>query len=229
MRFKLITFTTTFALIFIFIAGVRAGDTGAVTVDGLAAVVGGTVSGADSAIILNSDVELLAHIAICGAGSSEPGSAVLPRALLKAVLNEIIGATLIAREAERVRIATPGPAEIARERLRLEASAGGPERFQRLLQVLSVSSVEIDKIVHRRALLTAFLSANLEVTTAVTDSEVDRAYKELKDSLSDHTPEAAKEILRVRLARAALDRSIARWVTVLRERTAVRLFANYAH
>jgi hypothetical protein len=223
---KLITYTTIFALTAV--AGARAGDTRAVPVDGLAAVVGGSVSGADSAIILNSDVELLAHIAICGAGSNAPGSAPLPSALLKAVLNEIIGEHLIAREAERVRIAAPGSAEIARERLRLEVAAGGSGRFRQLLQVLSISPAEIDKIVHRRALLTAFLSANLEVTTAVTDSEVDRAYNEFKESLADHTPEAAKEVLRVRLARAALDRSIARWVTVLRERAPVRLFAGYA-
>jgi hypothetical protein len=223
---RLIIYAAIFALAFV--ADARAGERGAITVDGLAAVVGPTVSGADSAIILNSDVELLAHIAICGAGSNAPGSAALPSALLKAVLNEIIGEHLIAREAERVRIAAPGPAEMVRERLRLEAAAGGVERFQRLLAVLSVSPAEIDKIVHRRALLTAFLSANLEVTTAVTDSEVDRAYEKFKDSLSDHTPVAAKEILRARLARAALDRSIARWVTVLRARTPVRLFATYA-
>jgi hypothetical protein len=198
------------------------------TIDGLAAVVGETIDRADSAIVLNSDVELLARIALSGNSSDSPQSGTLPAPLLKAVLNEIVGEYLIAREAERVRIAAPGAVEIARERVRLEVTAGGAERLQSLLKERSVTPDEIDKIVQRRALLTAFLRANLEGATVVTDSEVDRAYQELKSSLSDHSPESAKTILRARLSREALDRSIARWVEVLRARTPVRFFARYA-
>jgi hypothetical protein len=195
--------------------------------DGLAAVVGETVASADSRIILSSEVELLAQVALSGTGTELPEREAVPRRLLKAVLNEIVGECLIAREAERVRIARPSADEIARERQRLESAAGGTTQFRRLITRLSVSAGEIEGIVQRRALVTTFLRANLEGATVVPESEVEQAYRKLKNSLADHLPEEVKNVLRTRLARAAFDRSIARWVEVLRSRTPVHVLARY--
>jgi hypothetical protein len=99
--------------------------------------------------------------------------------------------------------------------------------LQALLAELSASADELDAIARRRALVGAFLSANLEGVTVVTDAEVERAYAEERGAPEGPDREAALTELRARLAREALDRTIERWVAVLRSRTPVRVHVSY--
>jgi len=199
----------------------------AVRLDGLAAVVGGTAPGPGVDTILLSDVELRARIAWSGRSMDDPALAVLPSSLLKAALQEIIGEHLIAREARRVQASTPSATDVDRERRRLLRSAGGAERMQALLTALSAGADELDAIARRRALVGAFLSANLEGVTVVTDAELERAYEREKDAFAGRDRAAVLAELRSRLAREALDRTIERWVAVLSSRTPVRLYVSY--
>jgi hypothetical protein len=194
-----------------------------VRLDGLAAVVGGHAPGPGVDTILQSDVELRARIAWSARGTADPAHDPLPDRLLAAAREELIGELLIAREARRVQAASPSAADIERERRRLVRSAGGAERLQALLAALSASADELDAIARRRALVGAFLSANLEGVTVVTDAEVERAYGEERGALEGLDRETALTELRARLAREALDRTIERWVAVLRSRTPVRV------
>ena len=145
-------------------------------------------------------------------------------------LDEIIGEHLIAREAHRVQAANPSRVDVARERARLVRSAGGQERLERLLGALSARDDELGAIAERRALVAAFLNANLEGATVVTAGEVERAYAHW---LTEHgtaqgeAPEAVKARLRARLSRESLARTIERWVRVLRARMQVRVYAKY--
>jgi len=204
-------------------AGARADD--AVRLDGLAAVVGGTAPSPGVDAILQSDVELRARITLAGHGADPRRSEPMTDALLRATLLEIIGEHLIAREARRVQAGTPSAADLNQERTRLVRAVGGAERMRALLTALSADDEELDAIARRRALVGAFLAANLEGITVVTDSEVQAALAADPDAGAD-TPAVRGEI-RARLAREALDHTIARWVTVLRARTPLRVFVAY--
>jgi hypothetical protein len=195
--------------------------------DGLAAVIGGRAPGPGVDAVLQSDVELRARIAWSARGTGEPATDPLPAGLLKAALQEIIGEQLIAREARRVQAATPSLADIERERRRLVASAGGGERLQALLSALSASPEEVDAIARRRALVGAFLSANLEGVAVVTDAEAERVYEEEKSEFEGRDRASVLDELRGRLSREALDRTIERWVAVLGSRTPVRVYVSY--
>lgn len=198
-----------------------------VRLDGLAAVVGGRAPGPGVDVILQSDVELRARIAWARETRGAIDVQELPSSVLAAALQEIIGEQLIAREARRVQAATPSAADIERERVRLLRAAGGEPRMRALLAALGAGQDELDAIARRRALVGAFLSANLEGVTVVTQAEAERAYEEDKAAFAGREREAALQELRGRLSREALDRTIARWVAVLGSRTPVRVYVSY--
>jgi hypothetical protein len=195
--------------------------------DGIAAVVGANAPGPGVDVILQSDVELRARLALA-ASVDDPGALEpLPSSLLRATLNQLIGESLIAREAQRVQATAPDRADVERERTRLLRSAGGAERVQRLMFALAANDDELDAIAQRRAQVGAFLSANLEGVTVVTERELARAYSAAGAELAGRTQEQAFAELRARLSKQALDRTIERWVTVLGARTAVRRYVQY--
>ena len=194
--------------------------------DGLAAVVGGTAPGPGVDIVLRSDVELRARMAL-SAGQPPDALIPLPEGLLAASLSEIIGELLIAREARRVQVGRPSMADLLRERRRLERAAGGRQRLSELLRAVGASEQELQRIAQRRALVAAFLSANLEGATVVTDGELRRTYQEQAAAFEGVEPAQALAAIRARLTRERLDRTIERWVSVLRARTETRRFADY--
>lgn len=204
-------------------AVVRA-DQATFQVDGIAALIGGSRPGPLVDTIYTSDVELRARINTCGRDPDPLPLQPLPQELLKSTLETMIGEVLVEREALRLRTVKPGIAQINNESRRLERSCGGAKRLQMLLRALSVSQTEIMGIARRRALVAVFLSTNLAGTTIVSDSEVNRAYKRGKTHAKYRATEASQEVLRARLARAALDQTIARWVNVLRGRTPIYVF-----
>lgn len=199
----------------------------AVRIDGLAAIVGGDTPGPDSEVILRSDVELRARIALAGRTSGPLPLGPIPRGLMAATLRELIGEHLLSREARRLAAARASAAEVVRERQRLMRSAGGGARLRELLRAIGGRLAEIDAIAQRRALVAAFLSANLEGATVVTDAEVERAYAAEPERFGELPRELAHAQLRAQLARKALDETIARWVEVLRARIPVRIYAEY--
>ncbi len=197
---------------------------GARRVDGIAALVGGTAPGTGVETILRSDVELVASLSL---GPDAQSGAALAPDLLRTTLERIVGETLIAREAERVRVPAPTAADVAQERSRIEQSAGGQARSRALLLALDAGAAELDAVARRRATVAAFLRANLEGTTIVSDAEVEQVYASGQHPLTDQSLEQARESLRALLARRALDRAVARWVGVLRARTTVRILVTF--
>ncbi len=201
-----------------------------VRLDGLAAVIGGDSPGSGVDVVLRSDVELRARIALAGRTRGPIHLGPIPAGLLRATLDEIIGEHLIAREAERVRAADPTRKDVEREYRRLVRSAGGRARMTTLLKALSARDEELDAVAERRAMVAAFLSANLEGATVVTQSEVERAYQAWLAEHGADTGEPAVQVkrrLRARLSREALARTIERWVRVLRARIPVRIYAEF--
>jgi len=195
-----------------------------VRVDGLAAVVGGLTPGAGADTLLRSDVELRVRVRLAGQAPQSPlPLGALPAGLVRATLDELVGELLIAREAARVRIRPPLPAEVQREREHIESEAGGAERLTELLRVLGAAATEIDVMARRRAAVSAFLTANLEGTTEISDAEVERIYLSGEHPFVDMTLDEAREPVRIWAAQAALERAVARWVGVLRARTPFRI------
>ncbi len=194
--------------------------------DGVAAVIGGSGAGPDVDVILRSDVELRARILLSG----ERGRVVedeIPGYWLAQALEQMIGESLIAREAERVRIATPTLADQRAERMHIETLAGGAQQLATLMALMRISQPELDQIVKRRALVAVFLTANLDRVTVITDAEIERAYEERHAQQGGRSLDEVREVIRAQLAREAMQSTVAQWVTTLRARTTVRVVADY--
>lgn len=195
-----------------------------VRVDGVAALVGGGYAGPGVAVILRSDVGLRAEMHLWSAGKA--GAEPTPD-LLRAALDELIGEALIAGEAERLRVETPRASLVADERARIVEQVGGQTSLEALLQQASASPHEVLEMAERRAVVALFLDANLEGDNIVTEAAVDAAL--VAEGVADPATidEDRRESVRLRLSRQSLQRSVERWVRVLRARTVVRVFARF--
>ena len=196
--------------------------------EGVVALIGGSAPGPGVVVVLESDVTFEARLRLCGRSRGELPLGPLPDALLRATLDEIVGQVLIAREAERVRVSPPTAADVAHQESQLADLAGGATRFASLLQTLGVTHEEVSDIARRRATVQRFLRANLEGAAVVTEEEVQSAYAAGDHPFIGQPLEEVHEAMRVLLVRQALDRAVARWVTVLKQRTPLRLLASYA-
>ncbi len=188
-------------------------------VEALVAIVGGETPQQGTDLVLLSDVELRARLDL---GPSGP--TVRPtRALLAATLDQIVGELLIAREGTRLHATEPREADVAAQRDRLVATLGGEARLVQLLSEMHATEAEIDVIARRRAYVDAFLRANLEGTTTVSDARVEEVFASGDHPFGSMPFETAREPLRAWLALRSLADDVARWVTVLRQRTVVRV------
>ena len=205
----------------VFVAATRA----QVHVEGIAAVVGARAPGEGADVILRSDVDLRARMHMAGRDPERPLDQLPSPGLLQAVLEELIGEYLLAREALRLRL-TPGRAAVARERAQLQALAGGAERLDHLLAMFHASRSEIEQAAMRRARVQTFLAANLEGVAEITDGELQSAYDAGGHPFAGRPLEEVRDVLRAWLARRAVQQSVRRWVSVLRSRTPVRIYAS---
>jgi len=201
--------------------------TGGTRIDGIAAAVGGAAPGPGVDVVLVSDVELRARLAMAHDTPSSIFVRRIPRAVMRATLDQLVGELLIAREAERVRVTAPTDAQVARERERLEQEAGGAARLAELLAHLGGTAEELDTMALRRAQVAAFLQANLEGATVVVDEEVERVFATGEHPFADQPLEDVREVLRAWIARRILDRTVRRWVNALRARTTVRILVTW--
>lgn len=194
--------------------------------EGIAALVGGPTPGPGVVVILRSDVDLRARVGVSRDAPELPLGP-LPAPLLAVALDEVIGEVLIEREADRLRAAQPSEEEIERERQRLLRQAGGAERLEALIAALGVPRAEIEAIARRRAYVNAFLRANLEGTTVVSDAQVDRVYESGAHPFAGRPLADVRELLRMWISQRTLRRDVRRWIEVLRSRTTVRVVAEW--
>lgn len=206
----------------------QAGAPAPIPVDGVVAIVGGHTPSATTDVILRSDVELRAILAVAARSPDLPTIPELPPELLAATLQEIIGELVIAREATRLHAPEPTETHVERHRAEIVRSVGGESRFERLLSRHDVSRDEIAAIARRRAFVDAFLRANLEGSTLVSDARVEEAYREGDHPFADRPLDEVRELLRAWLATEALQRDVRRWVEVLRSRTPIRVLEPFA-
>jgi hypothetical protein len=75
--------------------------------------------------------------------------------------------------------------------------------------------------------VSAFLRANLEGATVVSDAQIERVYEGGAHPFVDRPLEDVREPLRVWIAQRVLRRDVRRWIEVLRSRTTVRLVAEW--
>ena len=207
-------------------ASASAQSSAATRIEGVAAAIGGA-AGEATDVILQSDVELRARMLLLGRDRDQAMHGELPQGLLSAALRELIGERLIAREAERVQITKPTQGMVQQEKQRLLSSAGGVDRVWGLLERLGASPAELDGMAERRALVGAFLRANLESTTVITDREIDDYIARDRARWAGQLPASVRAEVRAVLARTSLARNIERWVRVLRARVPVRIYAAF--
>jgi len=92
-----------------------------------------------------------------------------------------------------------------------------------LLASWDVSDAEVNRIAARRATVERFLAANLEGGTSATDAEVEEAFRTQAHPFAGRTFEEVHEALRGWLEVSRLEQSVARWLTVLRQRSVVHI------
>ena len=198
-----------------------------VLLDGVAAVLGGSEPGEPTRTILRSDVELRARLSLLARDAERGLFGELPGSLLAATLDELLGEQLIAAEAERVQIAQPRRADVLREQQAIVNEAGGRRVVAQLLGRLDAADAEFEAMARRRALIGAFLRANLEGATVVTEDQINERLRVEAARYAGIEPAKARVIVRAAIAKAALARNIERWVRVLRARTRVRVFSIF--
>lgn len=196
-------------------------------VEGVAALVGAKAPGPEVAVILRSDVELRARIKLAGQTRGSLPLGALPQPLLQATLDELIGESLIEREARRIRIGEVPRAAVAREQERLSELAGGRARLSALVQAVGAAEQELVLIAQRRAVVAAFLASNLEGATTVTEAEVDAAIAAAGDGDPADVPALQRRLVAQRLAQSAIARGVEHWVRVLKARVPVRICARF--
>jgi hypothetical protein len=196
-------------------------------IDGLAAVLGGADPLDTPRAILQSDVELRARLALLRRDAERGLVAPLPHSLLRATLDELIGEQLIAVEAERVQIPAPRGTDVESELQIIEREAGGAQALTALLSRMDASRADLEAMALRRAMVSAFLRANLEGVTVVTEAEIDDRLRAEPERFAAERPESARAAVRAVMAREALTRNVEHWVRVLRARTRVRVFSVY--
>ncbi len=200
---------------------------GEVRAEGVAAIVGAPTPRQGAQVVLLSDVDLRARMRLAGQRTGEIHLGPLPAPLLVATLDELLGEALIAREAERVQLASPTERDVRDERRRLEGLAGGAARLTSLTDALGVDDEEIDAMARRRAMVKVFLEANLQGAATIDDAQIDRIYQSGEHPFQGQELEDVREPMRVWLTRRALENSVRRWVEVLRARTTIRVLAPY--
>ncbi len=199
----------------------------AVRGDGIAATVGGGPGEPSPTVILHSDVELAARLAIAAASGDAFALEVLPARVLGAALDGLVGEALIAREAARVEIARATAEDRAREHARIAATFGGEDGLARFLERAGATEDELRRLETRRAVVSVFLRASVAGGEVVRDDEVERAYAAGEHPFGDAPLDEVREPLRALLLRQRLEAAVARWVSVLRSRSRVRIVAPY--
>lgn len=192
--------------------------------EALVAVVGGRTPSTGTDVVLLSDVELVAAIALARGGDREARPT---EPLLQAALDQVIGEVLIRREASRLGAVAPTPDEIARQRDAIERSIGGPAVLDALLGRIHAERAEIDVLAERRAVIERFLSANLEGAADVTEADVEEAYAEASHPFAGRPLEEVREALRAWLHVTLVDAYVARWLSTLRARTEVNVLRPF--
>ena len=197
-------------------------------IDGVAAYVGGGSPGEGVRVILLSDVELRARLSLFNAGAGpEALSDVLTPALLQATLAELLGEALIAVEALRLGLAAPTLGAIRDQRARLAAAGRGERAFQELIDALEVGPDEIYEIARLRAVVGAFLAANLEGTLEVSESELVRAFETEEHPFQGLPFAAERAHFAAWLQQKLLQEAVGRWVLSLRERIPHRVLVSF--
>lgn len=197
-----------------------------VRIDGLAAVVGGHAPGPATIVILRSDVELRARLALLASSNLALALAPIPEGVSVASLTELVGEALITTEARRLNLEGPSAQARAAERARLIES-GGPEA-PALFSALGVSERELAAWAERRAIVSGFLAANLEGTLDVSSAELERLFNSEPHPYRDEPFAEARERFATWLARDRMERAVRRWVDTIAQRTPHRFVADYA-
>jgi hypothetical protein len=196
-----------------------------VRIDGVAALVGGQAPGDGVLVILRSDVELRARLALLAGGVASALSAPLTAELLQATLSELLGESLIAIEATRLGLSAPSAGEVREQRARLALT--GEASLNDVLDGLGVSPEEIDVIAERRARVGAFLAVNLEGTLEVSESELVRAFETEEHPFQGLAYAEERSRFSAWLAQKRLNEAVGRWVVSLKERIPHRVVARF--
>jgi hypothetical protein len=211
-------------------AAVRAdaeSEPGAYRLDGVAAVVGGLAPGAQAISIFRSDVELRARMALLREASLREALGPLSDGLLRASLSELVGEALIAVEAARLNLERPSAGELAVERARLLGARGDAASTRELLAALGVGERELAEWIAQRAVVSAFLQANLEGTLDLSSAEVERLFANGDHPFQGHDLDEVRDRFTAWLAQQRMQHAVERWVQSLSQRTPHRVLVVY--
>lgn len=181
-------------------------------VDGVVAIVGARSMQPDAVVVLKSDIDMLA--ALYGSQSDVLASA----RTQKAVLDELVGEGLIVREAHRVGLDDPSPADLRSAQTHFVRQLGGDSHVRSVMREHGIADLDLEQIIERRAIVAHFLRVNLEDTARVSEAAVRARYDQGKHPFVDQPYAAAAQTLRLWMQQRALRDAVEKWVSVLRTR-----------
>lgn len=202
-------------------------EPGAQRLDGVAAVIGGLAPGAQVISIFRSDVELRARMALLREASVGVALGPLSDGLLRASLSELVGEALIAVEAARLNLERPSAGELAQERARLLGARADAASTRELLTALGVGERELTEWIARRAVVSAFLLANLEGTLDLSAGELERLFASDDHPFQGQSLDDVRDRFTAWVAQQRMQHAVERWVQSLSQRTPHRVLVVY--
>lgn len=192
-----------------------------VTVDRVLAVIEtGEVGSRVSDVVMSSEVEIAARLALLERRASDRA---VSEGLRRAVLDQLVSETLVYREAERLALSEVSADDVARGREALAARVGSAEILERFVADNHLSAAEVSQLVSRRVVVERFVQTNVRAGIEVSDEEVAREYARTDHPFVGRPLDEVRDALRAWLVETRFRAALERWVRALRGRGSVRV------
>jgi hypothetical protein len=195
-------------------------------VDRVVAVVSGiSERGSDVRIITAFELEVEARLLLAERAHSVSGATTepVPETLLQTTLDTIIGHLLIEGEAARLRLVTISTQDIAAERQLSEERLGGEGALERFQRATGAPEDLVTAIFRRRALVAAFVEQNIQLTTRITDEQVEETFHSGDHPFGDRPLEEIRGAIEAFLTASSQRERLGEWLEDARGRSRIRL------
>lgn len=195
-----------------------------IVVDRVLAVVGAPGERGQEVRIITAyelDIEARLMVAERAQNADAASQTSLPQGLLDSVLETVIRQFLIEAEATRLQLVALTDEDLWAERERIEASLGGQGSLDRFTEVTGAPPDLVNAIVWRRAFVDSFIRQNFQMSSSVSDEEIESAYERGEHPFGDRPLEQIRPSLEAYLIAIRQQEQIETWLEEARGRNRV--------
>lgn len=195
-------------------------------VDRVVAVVGAAGErGRDVRLVTAFELEVEARLLLAERAHSVRGATTgdLPAELLETTLQTTISHLLIEAEAARLQLVSVSRDEIEAERRQSEERISGENALERFQRATGAPDDLLSSIYRRRALVTAFIQQNIQLSTRATEEQVEAVYESGDHPFGDRPLEEIRGALEAFITARSQRERLAEWLEDARARSRIRL------